>query len=1277
MSNPFADIQKSNFYRWYLNNKYNLKGTVNKIGTVDQGRQILRELPKIGTDQMNLFTNRAIKGTKKTLTLEELRDRVIERIADRMEELRNQKPIVALSFDYTAEFYRYNSKKNAVNPKPIIWTNHYEIDLYPEDNSTAEKTIKRYLEKNSMKNPLAFSNEVSEYTDMNRDIREKYFSGNSGGLVYEPKPKLLKVSNIKYKVWKKVSKKDLDKIKDHYNSGLTGAFGSHKKIDGKNIFMKGEVYTIDGFDIDTVSLQSTGFCVPDYLIHRYGHVRGFIKHCRNRQTMAEYFGYDSVEDMYQVGISTEQLIEFAKDHKINLRAFDINLNPISILSDYGHVKNRPLVYIRVYEHMLGIEQGSELCKHLNHKYTASNIKAPQSKIKKEETFNPFTLPILTMLNADPREILIEKDCLVLTNHLNRFLEYLIKEKHKIPFKNNLVFEGTHVIQIKIPKQNLYIMEAGSHKTDKELYDRLGLEYKGHGKSGLVKAIFNQEHVKDSNKEPIPEENRKIVLAYGSCVYCDSSNDLTVDHIKPRKLGGTNDLDNLQCLCKTCNSSKKAKYNRFDEIQSDLLTEDLETIFTKYAHNEQFYLLQPIKKRTVSIDINRSYPAGLTENIEPWCIFDATCQPVEFKRFDKDKRGLYYIRFNNRIEEAKIFFRCTDGWFYRHTVEQLLHWGFNLSIFYYLAPSKTFKSTYFKDFINELFDLFNVDDAKNLARVFSGVLRQWKSVVTSKNHTIGSRLECLVEAQKLNQNGEIPFIRNLTDDVYMLFDMSHKINQINCLPIGHQMLENSMMNLYNVYHTLDLKLSDLYMINVDEIVFKKYRNIQSIQTPNDTIVFSREITRDKSYQCINKHKHSNKCFPIISEKITGSSVKVVIGNLKIEEVDTFRKVNLTEILKNTNPFGGYKIKDSVNLKRFTQGSNIVPTPVDTEPKELYYYQPKKWKHIEKDVVTDEYIKENNIIIDGLAGTGKSTLGRSLTENGDWNKLAFTNKAALNINGKTFHKFFGLDCRNRIKMDWTKIKSMKSLMIDEFSMIPYEIWRILLVLKKNRPEVKFMLLGDWNQIPSVEDRSVDYSNLDFVKELVDCKMLQLTENKRSNGSMFDIYKRLIETNEMDVDQFGKNENTMIHLVYTNKKRIELNGIHNQKHYHLVQPEKFVKIKKHSSGESKQDMIIFEGVPLIATRTFEVNKEHIVNNETFMVNGISGENIIIGNESHELTFSQKELYHNFLLAYSTTVHKAQGATIREEYTIHQWGLMNTKLRYTAVSRTTRKEDVNILID
>ena len=43
-----------------------------------------------------------------------------------------------------------------------------------------------------------------------------------------------------------------------------------------------------------------------------------------------------------------------------------------------------------------------------------------------------------------------------------------------------------------------------------------------------------------------------------CVHCGTHKDLSVDHIKPESKGGTLDFDNLQTLCRSCNSKKGAK-----------------------------------------------------------------------------------------------------------------------------------------------------------------------------------------------------------------------------------------------------------------------------------------------------------------------------------------------------------------------------------------------------------------------------------------------------------------------------------------------------------------------------------------------------------------------------------------------------------------------------------------------------------------------------------------------------------------------------------------------
>lgn len=44
----------------------------------------------------------------------------------------------------------------------------------------------------------------------------------------------------------------------------------------------------------------------------------------------------------------------------------------------------------------------------------------------------------------------------------------------------------------------------------------------------------------------------------SCKHCGTTEKLTVDHIVPRSRGGTNDINNLQILCRACNSRKGAR-----------------------------------------------------------------------------------------------------------------------------------------------------------------------------------------------------------------------------------------------------------------------------------------------------------------------------------------------------------------------------------------------------------------------------------------------------------------------------------------------------------------------------------------------------------------------------------------------------------------------------------------------------------------------------------------------------------------------------------------------
>lgn len=65
---------------------------------------------------------------------------------------------------------------------------------------------------------------------------------------------------------------------------------------------------------------------------------------------------------------------------------------------------------------------------------------------------------------------------------------------------------------------------------------------------------------EPTRKPISAKLRREVFEADAyrCVECDSYEHLQVDHIHPVSRGGTNDRENLQTLCRTCNIRKKDK-----------------------------------------------------------------------------------------------------------------------------------------------------------------------------------------------------------------------------------------------------------------------------------------------------------------------------------------------------------------------------------------------------------------------------------------------------------------------------------------------------------------------------------------------------------------------------------------------------------------------------------------------------------------------------------------------------------------------------------------------
>ena len=126
-----------------------------------------------------------------------------------------------------------------------------------------------------------------------------------------------------------------------------------------------------------------------------------------------------------------------------------------------------------------------------------------------------------------------------------------------------------------------------------------------------------------------------------------------------------------------------------------------------------------------------------------------------------------------------------------------------------------------------------------------------------------------------------------------------------------------------------------------------------------------------------------------------------------------------------------------------------------------------------------------------------------------------------------------------------------------------------------------------------------------------------------------------------------------------------------------------KKHRKGlgleglsydDRSQAVILYTETPIISKVTNE--DIGIINNQRYKITKIDGFTITIEDDlKHEFKVSVNDFQKFFLVAYATTTHSAQGMSIGEPYTIHEWDRMDQRLKYVALSRSRDLKYIHIM--
>jgi hypothetical protein len=241
----------------------------------------------------------------------------------------------------------------------------------------------------------------------------------------------------------------------------------------------------------------------------------------------------------------------------------------------------------------------------------------------------------------------------------------------------------------------------------------------------------------------------------------------------------------------------------------------------------------------------------------------------------------------------------------------------------------------------------------------------------------------------------------------------------------------------------------------------------------------------------------------------------------------------------------------------------------------------------------------------------------------------------------------------------------------------------------------MTGDFRQHKAVKDRigdNFDYKHSMALYELCDGNRIQLTDCYRADKDYFKEYHpdNVENVNKETFD----NKFTDKHISYTNRKRIAVNKIMMDKKFEeaklkhveelrrkkkkITEFNDFIRLERRHHDLNSQDVILMVNMPIIAkvNKFNDKNCGTVVNNEECIITKITSDEITYMNcKNKEQIIKVSEFQKVFYPAYCITSHCAQGCSFDFDYTIHEWNKMDDTTKYVSLSRSKKREYVNII--
>ena len=528
-------------------------------------------------------------------------------------------------------------------------------------------------------------------------------------------------------------------------------------------------------------------------------------------------------------------------------------------------------------------------------------------------------------------------------------------------------------------------------------------------------------------------------------------------------------------------------------------------------------------------------------------------------------------------------------------------------------------------------------------------------------------DSMIIYNKFKQNTESIISKNIYDIYYQINDVSFKIVDKIALSSGYSKSDKRRISACILY------------------VF-----IESTNTIGDSFFFIDPI-----------YNYSMK---VIGESITDEEfidgLNSLILNLKIVKEDN--RYYLKDM---------YDAENNVSrrLAFLTRLPDIKYKNLDTTINEIETLNRIEYDEQQR-IAIKKAIKKNILVITGGPGSGKTTiiktildLYRALNKTTydrmieDVALLAPTGRASKRLSesslfyATTIHRFLKWNKdADRFSVNEYNKSNVKFVIIDEASMV--DIYLFDSLLKGLRTDTKIILVGDYNQLPSVGPGQVLKDVID--SETIECVRLNKIHRQKIGSNIIDLAYD-INSGELNEEIFNKDEdlifkkslniNNDIYAIAEKYKNIDykdfqvlapmyktLNGIDNLNKIlqDIFNPSDGIK------KEIKVDDVIYRENDKVLQLT-NMPDENIFNGDIGIIREITQKEIVIDFDGLLVKFTPSN-YKKFKHGYAISIHKSQGSefkTVLLPITKSYSKMLYRKLYYTAVTRS--KNNLIILGD